>query len=252
MKLISWNVNGIRAVLGKGLLEWMAEQQADCFCFQETKACPEQLDEKLLEIPGYKCAFMSARKKGYSGTATYYRHEPLSISNMGCPEFDDEGRGLLLEYPDFTLMNCYFPNSQDGGARLQYKLDFCDAVLDICNREVSRGRNIIVCGDYNIAHERIDLARPDSNEDSPGFLPEERAWMTKYLSAGYVDAYRHFDKSEGKYTWWSYRGGARSRNVGWRIDYHCFNSSFLPRVKSASILADVTGSDHCPVALDIE
>ena len=159
MRLISWNVNGIRAVLGKGLLDWMGKEQADVFCFQETKANPEQLGQELLDVPGYKCVYMSAEKKGYSGTAAYFKEEPISISNMGCPEYDCEGRGLLLEYPGFTLINCYFPNSQEGGARLQYKLDFCDAVLDICNSLVAKGKNVIVCGDYNIAHERIDLAR---------------------------------------------------------------------------------------------
>ncbi len=252
MRLISWNVNGIRAVLGTGLLDWMGKEQADVFCFQETKANPEQLGPELLDVPGYKCAYMSAEKKGYSGTAAYFKEEPISISNMGCPEFDCEGRGLLLEYPDFTLINCYFPNSQEGGARLQYKLDFCDAVLDICNSLVAKGKNVIVCGDYNIAHERIDLARPDDNENNAGFLPEERAWMTKYLDAGYVDAFRHFDKSAGKYTWWSYRAGARPRNIGWRIDYHCFNNAFLPHVKEAAIHSDVMGSDHCPISIIVE
>ena len=250
MRLISWNVNGIRAAQGKGLVDWIKASGADCICLQETKANPEQLDAGLLEIPGYKAVFRSAEKKGYSGVAAYFKREPLSVSDMGCPEFDAEGRGLLLEYPEFTLVNCYFPNSQEGGARLAYKLAFCDAVLDICNGIVGRGGHVVVCGDYNIAHQPIDLARPDDNEDSPGYLPEERAWMSKFLGQGYVDAFREFDKSAGKYTWWSFRTRARERNIGWRIDYHCCDSGFRDALDNASILSDVTGSDHCPIALD--
>jgi len=251
MRLVSWNVNGIRAVAGKGLVEWMQENGADCICLQETKASPEQLGADLLEIPGYKVEFMSAQRKGYSGVATYYKREPLSVSNLGCPEFDCEGRCLLLEYPEFTLVNCYFPNSQDGGARIEYKVSFCDAVLDLCQRLVSQGKHVVVCGDYNIAHKPIDLARPKDNENSPGYLPEERAWMTKYLNAGYVDTFRVFNQSPNQYTWWSYRMRARERNVGWRIDYHCCDEGFRPFLKDACILSDVMGSDHCPIQLKL-
>lgn len=252
MRLISWNVNGIRAAQGKGLVEWMQNSGADCVCLQETKANREQLDDALLNIPGYKApVFMSAQKKGYSGVATYFKEEPLSVSNMNCPEFDNEGRGLLLEYPDFTLINCYFPNSQDAGARLAYKLAFCDAILEICKKLVSHGKHIVLCGDYNIAHKPIDLARPKENEGNAGYLPEEREWMTKFLDAGFVDTFRHFDQSPGKYSWWSFRAASRARNVGWRIDYHCCDKGFVPFLKNALILADVTGSDHCPIQLEI-
>lgn len=250
MQLISWNVNGIRSAQSKGLASWIAASAADCICLQETKASPEQLDSDLLEIPGYKVVFMSAEKKGYSGVATYYRREPLSVSNLGCAEFDAEGRSILFEYPEFTLINCYFPNSQQEGARLDYKLGFCDAVLEKCNELVASGKHVVVCGDYNIAHKPIDLAHPESNEKNPGYLPEERDWMTKFLNAGYIDTFREFDKSPGRYSWWSYRMRARERNVGWRIDYHCCDRGFREKVTNAGILVDVMGSDHCPVSLD--
>lgn len=250
MRLVSWNVNGIRAAETKGLSQWICSGDWDCVCLQETKANREQLDEKLLELPGYKVEFMSAQKKGYSGVATYYKKEPVSVSNLGMSEFDVEGRGLLLEYPDFTLINCYFPNSQEGGARLEYKLGFCEGILDLCKALVSRGKNIVLCGDYNIAHKPIDLARPKENEGNAGYLPEEREWMSKFLDAGFVDTFREFHKEPEKYTWWSYRAASRARNVGWRIDYHCCNKDFTPNIASAEILADVMGSDHCPILLE--
>jgi len=158
----------------------------------------------------------------------------------------------VLEFEPFTLINAYFPNSQPERARLDYKLAFCDAIIEFCNRLRREGKHVILSGDYNIAHTEIDLARPKENQDNPGFLPEERAAMTRFLGAGYVDTFRHFIKGPGHYTWWSYRGGARKRNVGWRLDYHCVNKEFMPRVKKSTILADVMGSDHCPVAITID
>lgn len=250
MRLVSWNVNGIRSAQSKGLVEWIGGSNADCICLQETKASPEQLDSKLLEIPGYKVAFMSAERKGYSGTATYYRQEPLSISNLGCQEFDAEGRTLILEYPEFHLINCYFPNSQDAGSRLDYKIAFCDAILEKCRELVSAGKHIVLCGDYNIAHKPIDLANPKANEGNAGYLPEERAWMSKFLDSGFVDTFREFDQSPQKYTWWSYRTRARERNIGWRLDYHCCDEAFKPSLAHAEILSDVMGSDHCPILLE--
>lgn len=251
MKIISWNVNGIRATQKKGLVPWLMACGADCVCLQETKAERSQLDEELLQVTGYTPVFASAVKKGYSGVATYYRQEPLSVSLLGAPEFDREGRTLILEYADFYLLNCYFPNSQEGGVRLGYKLAFCDAALEKCRELCAKGKHIVMCGDYNIAHQSIDLARPKENESSAGYLPEERAWMSKFLSAGYVDSFRIFDASPGNYTWWSFRARARERNVGWRIDYHCVDEAFRARVQAAAIYPDVMGSDHCPVSIDI-
>ena len=250
--IVSWNVNGIRAAEKKGLLEYMAGEAADIVCLQETKAKPEQLSEELKAPDGYRSYFSSAVKAGYSGVAVYSREEPLSVERLGIAEFDDEGRALVVEYPDFVLINGYFPNSQDAGARLDYKLGYCDAVLDVCNGLVGAGKNVVVCGDYNIAHKPIDLARPKENEGNAGYLPEERAWMTKYLDAGYVDTFRMFNQEGGNYTWWSYRTRGRERNVGWRLDYFCVNEGFSGRVESSEIRSEVMGSDHCPVVLKLK
>ncbi|NCB54659.1 MAG: exodeoxyribonuclease III [Epsilonproteobacteria bacterium] len=252
MKIISWNVNGIRACQTKGLVPWMIASGADCLCFQETKASRDQLNEEMLAVADYKAVFASAEKKGYSGVAAFVRDEPLSVEVLGCPEFDVEGRTMILEYPDVTVLNCYFPNSQEGGARLGYKVAFCDAILDTCQELVGKGRHILLCGDYNIAHQPIDLANPKQNEKNAGYLPEERAWMTKFLGAGFVDTFRQFCAEPNQYTWWSYRFRAREKNIGWRIDYHCVDQGFASAVRSSRIQADVVGSDHCPVGIDIE
>ena len=249
--IVSWNVNGIRAAEKKGLLEYMAGEGADVVCLQETKARPEQLSEELMRPAGYTSFFSSAEKAGYSGVAVYTREKPLSADRLRAAEFDAEGRALVVEYPDFVLINGYFPNSQDGGKRLDYKLGYCEVVLNLCNSLVGEGKNVVVCGDYNIAHRPIDLARPDQNEGNAGYLPEERAWMSKYLDAGYVDTFRMFNSEGGNYTWWSYRTRGRERNVGWRLDYFCVNEAFAGRVKSSEIRSEVMGSDHCPVALTI-
>ncbi len=251
-KIISWNVNGIRACEKKGFLGWLKETGADCVCLQETKAEESQLGDSLLKAQGYKFALFPAERKGYSGVGTYYREEPLSLENMGYAEFDVEGRVMILEYPQFYLLNCYFPNSQEAGARLEYKIDFCDAILEKCLGLLATGKQVLICGDYNIAHKEIDLARPKENVGSPGFLPEERAWMDKFVAAGFVDSFRKFNSEPEHYTWWSYRSAARKRNVGWRIDYHCVNQGFAGRVAAAGIQAEVLGSDHCPVYIDLE
>lgn len=251
-RIISWNVNGLRAIQKKGFVEWLRGSNADCVCLQEVKAEPTQLDAELLEVPGYRLEMYPAVRKGYSGVATYYRQEPLSIEKLGCGEFDQEGRVMILEYPDFSLLNCYFPNSQEAGARLDYKLAFCAAILEKCRELVLCGKNLVLCGDYNIAHKEIDLARPKENVTSPGFLPEERAWMDVFTSAGFLDTFRMFHPEPEQYTWWSYRARAREKNVGWRIDYHCVNEAFRSRVLGAGILASVTGSDHCPVTVTLD
>jgi len=250
--LFSWNVNGIRAALRNGFAEWMAEAGPDVLCIQEVRAFPNQIEPELTIPPGYHAIWHPAKKGGYAGTATFTKIEPASVDVMGVAEFDDEGRVQVMDFGEFVLINAYFPNSQPERARIDFKVAFCDAMRKLCSRLVRKGRHVVLCGDYNIAHTEIDLARPKENEDSAGFRPEEREAMTKFLAAGFVDTFRHFNKEPGHYTWWSYRGGARRKNVGWRLDYHCVDQALMPRVVEARILADVMGSDHCPVALTIQ
>ncbi|MCL2070549.1 MAG: exodeoxyribonuclease III [Treponema sp.] len=258
MRIISWNVNGIRAVEKRGFVAWMEAEGADAVCIQETKARPEQLSAALLEIRDgkgkpYHAYWASAKKPGYSGVAIYTKQEPLEIRPLGIDEFDDEGRVLQADFKDFTLISAYFPNSQDAGKRLDYKLRFCGAIMKLCKKYRKEKRHFVLSGDYNIAHTPIDLARPKENEGNAGYLPEERAWMTAFTGEGFVDCFRHFNPGQGgHYTWWSYRVNARERNVGWRIDYHCVDPQFLPAVKSSSIMRDVQGSDHCPVEIEIQ
>lgn len=253
MKLISWNVNGIRAVQRSGFLEWFAGQKADVVCLQEIKANLEQLDPELHHPLGYHSFWHSAEKPGYSGVAVYSKAEPLKVTEgIGIPEIDREGRVLVAEYPGFTLLNCYFPNSQRDHARLGYKLQFCDAILNYSNDLRSRGKHVVMCGDFNIAHQPIDLKNPKSNEKNAGYLPEERAWMTQFIAAGYSDIFREMLPEEpGHYTWWSYRPGVREKNVGWRLDYHFVNQELRDRVLDASHQPQVKGSDHCPVVLKL-
>ncbi len=248
-RILSWNVNGIRAAERKGLLERIQHEQPDVVCLQETKARPEQLSEALREPSGYHAYFASAERRGYSGVAVFSRREPQYVSRLGITQFDDEGRVLVLEYPEFTLIGAYFPNSQDGGRRLEYKLEFCHAVKRLTDELVDAGRHVVVSGDYNIAHRPIDLARPDENEGNAGYLPEERAWMDEFTSAGYIDTFRAFTAEPHHYTWWSYRAGARRRNIGWRIDYHCVDEGLRSQLERSVIRPEIEGSDHCPVEL---
>ncbi len=251
-RIASWNVNGIRAAGEKGLFSWLHARKPDILCLQETKAQSDQLSADFLEPDGYRSFFISAKKKGYSGVAIYTREKPRSVSPLGVAEFDREGRILAAEYGDFILVNAYFPNSQAEGARLSYKLEFCQAIRAFCDALVADGKDVIVCGDFNIAHKPIDLTHPKANEGNPGYLPEERAWMDSFIGAGYVDTFRIFTSEGGHYTWWSYRMNARGKNVGWRIDYHCVNQGMRERVREAVILPEVTGSDHCPIELTVE
>lgn len=255
-RIISWNVNGIRAAEKKGFVQWLASSGADVVCVQETKANPGQLSAQLLS-PEYGGGFYSsfwacARRPGYSGTAVYAKVRPDEVDVMGIPEFDDEGRVLVARFGVLAVISAYFPNSQDGGARLGYKLDFCRAMREFCDGLVAQGTDVVLCGDYNIAHKPVDLANPKANEGNPGYLPEERAWMDEFTGGGWCDTFRHFCCEPGQYTWWSYRSRARERNIGWRIDYQCVNRSLLPKVRASRIMADVTGSDHCPVVLELE
>jgi exodeoxyribonuclease-3 len=257
MRIVSWNVNGIRAAEKQGFSRWVREDSPDVLCLQETKAEPGQLTEELRRLKDGKGAvyydyWASAKKKGYSGTAIFSKTEPLSVKPLGIAAFDDEGRVLQADYGDFTLVCAYFPNSQDAGARLPYKLDFCAAMRERCDNLIARGRHIVLCGDYNIAHTAIDLARPKENEGNAGYLPEERAWMDSFTAAGYADTFREAHPGERDlYSWWSYRSNARARNVGWRLDYHCVDRAFLPRTKNPRIRSEVHGADHCPVEIEV-
>jgi exodeoxyribonuclease-3 len=255
MTIYSWNVNGIRAVEKKDFLPWLSASGGDVVCLQETKARPEQLSKALVEprdqddVQIYRTYWASAKKAGYSGTAIFCKKEPDEVFTLGVPEFDDEGRVLAARIGTLVVISAYFPNSQEAGVRLPYKLAFCSAMLDFCRGLVSKGSNIVLCGDYNIAHKPIDLAHPKANEGNPGYLPEERAWMDTFTSSGFADTFRHFCSEPKQYTWWSYRSNARANNVGWRIDYHCVNEALLPQVRSSGICPEVLGSDHCPLVI---
>jgi len=258
MKILSWNVNGIRAVEKKDFVKWLGAEAPDILCVQETKASPEQLSETL-KAPSdrdgnqYYTFWASAKKKGYSGVAIYSKKKPREISPLGESCYDDEGRVLQADFDDFILISAYFPNSQGEGLRLDYKLGFCEAVFSLCKKHIKDGRHIILSGDYNIAHKPIDLAHPKENEGNAGYLPEERAWMDKWTGSGFTDTFRHFYPGKPEeYSWWSYRMNAREKNIGWRLDYHCVDEGFLPRVKNSVIRQDVSGSDHCPVEIIID
>lgn len=252
MKIASWNVNGLRACERGGFLKWFDQVKAEVVCLQETKARPEQLSDEARNPGGYHSVFHSAEKAGYSGVAIFSKHEPLSVSHTGVPEFDREGRVLVAEFPKLTLINAYFPNSQRDHARLPYKLEFCDWMLGYCEKLRKKGKSIVLCGDFNIAHKPIDLKNPKSNENNAGFLPEERAWLDRFTDAGYVDTFRAFTPDPGHYTWWSYRPGVREKNIGWRLDYHFVNPELRDRLKGASIQPQVRGSDHCPVLVELK
>ncbi len=252
MRLLSWNVNGIRAAQRKGFVDWVSQIGPDILCIQETKASPEQLSEELTAMPGYHVYFSSAERKGYSGVATYSNVKPQDVAHgLGIEKFDNEGRILRMDYADFTLFNIYFPNGKSSEERLDYKMEFYDAFLEHLGQLKRQGRNVVVCGDVNTAHKEIDLARPKPNEKISGFLPVERAWMDQWVSQGYVDTLRMFNQEPGQYSWWDARGGGRSKNVGWRIDYFFVSESMKDKVTGAFIMPDVMGSDHCPIGIDL-
>jgi len=252
MKLVSWNVNGVRAGLKYGFADAFRAFDADVVCLQETKAEASQVDTTLFLSEGYDAYWNSAQKKGYSGTAIFTRVKPLDVSfGLGIEEHDKEGRVITLEFDGFYLVNVYTPNSQDGLRRLGYRMTWEDAFRAyLC--ELDSRKPVIVCGDMNVAHNEIDLARPGPNRMNAGFTDQERAKMTELLAAGFIDTYRYFypDKPQA-YSWWSYRAGARDRNVGWRIDYFLASRRLAPRLAGVGILCDVYGSDHCPVSLEV-
>jgi exodeoxyribonuclease III len=249
MKLISWNVNGIRAALNKGLADFISSERPDILCLQETKAREEQV-ELPLEFGAYKSFWNSAEKPGYSGTAIFTKQAPLAVTHgMGICDHDREGRVITLEFTDFHLVNVYTVNAQDGLRRLPYRLVWDAAFRAHLNR-LALSKPVIFCGDLNVAHQEIDIARPKENRFTAGFSDEERASFTELLESGFIDTYRHlYPDKTGAYSWWSYRGGARERNVGWRIDYFGVSPSLIGRVAEATIMPHVHGSDHCPVGL---
>lgn len=253
MKIISWNVNGIRAAQKKGFLDWLAKESPDIVCVQETKAQPDQLDALLLNPAGYHVCWNSAERKGYSGVATFSKQKPKETkTGFGVKKFDAEGRVLSTEFPGFVLLNIYFPNGKKNDERLQYKLDFYEETLRYVAKLKSQGKKAIISGDYNTAHKAIDLARPEANENVSGFLPMERAWIDKWVQNGQVDIFREFCTVPNQYTWWDMKTDARSRNVGWRIDYHFVTKDLVPVVHDAKIMPEVLGSDHCPVSMELK
>ncbi len=250
MKLISWNVNGLRACLQKGFMDYFKEVDADIFCIQESKLQQGQVE---LDLPGYHQYWNYAEKKGYSGTAIFAKKEPLSVSyGIGIPEHDQEGRVITLEYPDFYIITVYTPNSQDGLARLSYRMQWEKDFLAYL-KKLEEKKPVIFCGDLNVAHKEIDLKNPKTNRKNAGFTDEERACFSALLEAGFIDTFRYFypDKT-GIYSWWSYRFQARAKNAGWRIDYFCVSESLKDRLAGAAIHTEVMGSDHCPVELEIK
>jgi exodeoxyribonuclease-3 len=250
MKIITWNVNGFRAALGKDALRWGWEQQPDVLCLQEIKVRPEQLKETQRDFPGYEVIWNPAEKLGYSGVATFLRNPCLEWRcGMDAPLFDIEGRLIATLHPGFRLFNVYFPSGQRGRDRVKYKLDFYAHLLALCDRYHANGQNLIITGDFNTAHQPIDLKNPKQNQKTSGFLPEERAWVQKFLDHGFVDVYRRLYPERVQYTWWTYRATARERRVGWRLDYFLVSEALVPLVRDVVIHEDVPGSDHCPVEL---
>lgn len=252
-KILSWNVNGIRAAEKKGLYKWILDESPDILCLQETKADEAQVPKSLTRIEGFEAFWMSAERKGYSGVGIYAKHKPLDvIMGIGKKEYDTEGRVLALEYPSFFIVNAYFPNAQEELKRLKYKLAFnkyFEKYLKNLKGPKVKEKGLIVCGDYNVAHKEIDIANPAANINNAGFSKPERDWMDGFISSGYVDTFREFNKEPGQYSWWTYRFGARARNIGWRIDYVCVNKDVKNKVRNGFIMKDVMGSDHCPVGI---
>jgi len=254
MRILCWNVNGIRAVAKKGMLDWLVKDNADIICIQETKVfAPNELDKTILS-PGTYTSYWNAaqEKKGYSGVVVYTKEQPEKVeTGFGIQKFDTEGRTLILHFENFTLLNIYFPNGKQNEDRLAYKMGFYDAFLSYCDTLTKKNIPIVMCGDYNTAHTEIDLAHPKENANSSGFLPMERAWIDKYISHGYADTLRMFHPEPKLYSWWDMKTGARARDVGWRIDYFFVSESIKKNVNDAFILKDIQGSDHCPIGINL-
>ncbi len=253
MKILSWNVNGIRAVYKKGFVDFVKKENPDILCLQETKATKEQIPEEIKSLPFEQYYVSSSKRKGYSGVGLLTKVRPEKVKEgLGIEEYDVEGRVIEADFKDFVLFNVYFPNGKQSKERLDFKLRFYNDFLDIVNRLKDSGKGVIICGDVNTAHKEIDLARPKENEKVSGFLPVEREWIDKLITSGFIDTFRMFNKDGGNYTWWDYKSRARERNVGWRIDYFFVSENIKSRVKDAFILSDVYGSDHCPIGIIFE
>lgn len=251
MKILSWNVNGYRAVLKKGFMEFVGSEKPDILGLQEVKVSAEHLEE-IAVCSGYRAEWNCASRKGYSGVAALFAKDPLKVTRgIGEERFDSEGRVIALEYPAFHLLNVYFPNGGAGPERLRFKLDFYDAFLAHIEKLRRTGKAVVFCGDVNTAHKEIDLARPQANVENSGFMPVERAWLDRIAEAGWIDTFRLFHPEPGQYTWWDYKTRSRERNVGWRLDYFFVNSESRGLIKDSFILKDVQGSDHCPVGLEL-
>lgn len=254
MKLISWNVNGLRACAKKGFFDFFAKEKPEILAVQEIKANLDQINGITEHPKGYEVVMFPAKKPGYSGVGVYIRSDidHKIEKGLGIKQFDDEGRSISVIMKDMVFVTAYFPNSQAERNRLKYKLDFCKEMKAYLDSFTKKGKPVLLCGDYNIAHKEIDLTNPKDNEDSPGFYPEEREWMDEFIDrSGYIDTFRMFNKQGNNYTWWSYRTAARTRNVGWRIDYHCVNKNLKERIVKSYHNTDILGSDHCPVSVII-
>jgi exodeoxyribonuclease III len=254
VKITTWNINGLRAVLGKNAWEPVRAENSDIFCLQEVKARPEQLSpDQHQQFAGFQAHWNPAQRPGYSGVITLLKESPLAVEmGLGYPEFDTEGRVICTRHPGFLLFNIYFPNGQRGQDRVDFKLDFYARLLERCDKLHAAGEKIVLCGDFNTAHKEIDLANPRENSKTSGFLPEERVWLDCYLQHGFVDAFRSLYPDRVQYTWWTYITNARARNVGWRLDFFMVSEALLPRVKDVVIHDQLMGSDHCPVSILID
>ncbi|MBL7666137.1 MAG: exodeoxyribonuclease III, partial [Bacteriovoracaceae bacterium] len=253
--LASWNVNGIRSCINKGYLDWILQESPDIISLQETKASPQQFPSALVENSDYQIFSVSAKKAGYSGVLVQTKEQPLLVKNkIDIKKFDDEGRTLICEYENFILINSYYPNGQRDHNRVPFKLEYSDAILELALKLIKeKKKEVVLCGDFNTAHHEIDLANPESNKKSTGFLPIERKWMDKLVKSGFIDVFREFNPNQkGHYTWWTYRNNCRERNIGWRLDYFFLRKPLLSKVKSCRIAPEVSGSDHCPVILEID
>jgi len=250
MKILSWNVNGVRAVIKKGFLEWLKREKPDVLCVQEIKIAEDARAKERLIFPGYDEYWNSAERPGYAGTLTLVKKD-TDLHYFPRYEWDDEGRAQVLDMGKFFLVNVYFPNANHELSRLDFKIKFNDRLLKHL-KKLEEKKPLVVCGDYNVAHNEIDLARPKENVGQPGFTDEERGWMNKFLKQGFKDTFRHFNPMKIQYSWWSYRAGARARNVGWRIDYFCVSERFVKNLKGSYILDNVMGSDHAPVGIELK
>lgn len=253
MEIVTFNVNGLRAILKKGFMEWFKDKSPDILCLQEIKSSKDQLKGEIVEVEGYHAHWNSAQKPGYSGVVTLSKEEPLDVQfGIGTERFDTEGRLIRTKYPDFTLLNVYFPNGKMSDDRLKFKLDYYDTFLQFIEVLRKQGEELIITGDFNTAHKEIDLANPKENEKYSGFLPIEREWMDKFESCGYIDTFRYFHPEGEQYTWWTYRFKARERNIGWRIDYFFVSPGLIDKIEDSIILKDVYGSDHAPILLRLK